>query len=330
MSNLRISSLALGISAAAMLAGTAAQAATLNVTTSLTRTHDQVVAYFDLMHTPMNKAKGPVTLNYKGGPEVIPNRKQGAALKRGVIDMMFGPSGYYAGLVPCARVVALSTQPQSVIRKNGGWDVLQKCWKNGLNSRLLAHPFYDSGNFHIYLIDPPQENKKTGLSLKGFKMRSTALYHPFMKAMGAVPINISPGDVYTSLERGVVKGLAWPEGGIFRYGWTKYIKYRVGPGFWRSSTTAAINLDVYNKLTKKEKDFVDAWGLKFEKMSTPYMRGLADADNKKVFADGVKVVDLQGEVGAAFTKTVMDSTWAAAAKKIDPKVFANLKKYLLK
>ena len=60
------------------------------------------------------------------------------------------------------------------------------------------------------------------------------------------------------------------------------------------------------------------------------MRGLADADNKKVFADGVKVVDLQGEVGAAFTKTVMDSTWAAAAKKIDPKVFANLKKYLLK
>jgi len=330
MSNLRISSLALGISAAAMLAGTAAQAATLNVTTSLTRTHDQVVAYFDLMHTPMNKAKGPVTLNYKGGPEVIPNRKQGAALKRGVIDMMFGPSGYYAGLVPCARVVALSTQPQATIRKNGGWDVLQKCWKDGLNSRLLAHPFYNSGNFHIYLIDKPILNKKTGISLKGFKMRSTALYHPFMKAMGGVPINISPGDVYTSLERGVVKGLAWPEGGIHRYGWTKYIKYRVGPGFWRSSTTAVINLDVYNKLTKKEKDFVDAWGLKFEKESTPYMRDLAHKDNGKIFADGVTAIDLKDEYGKAFTNTVMGSTWDAASKKIDAKVFADLKKYLLK
>ena len=76
MSNSKISSLAVGISAIAMLAG-AAEAATLNVMTSLNRNHDQVVAYFDLMHTPMNKAKGAVTLNYKGGPEVTPNRKQG-------------------------------------------------------------------------------------------------------------------------------------------------------------------------------------------------------------------------------------------------------------
>ena len=161
-------------------------------------------------------------------------------------------------------------------------------------------------------------------------MRSTALYHPFMKAMGAVPINISPGDVYTSLERGVVKGLAWPEGGIHRYGWTKYIKYRVGPGFWRSSTTAVINLDAYNKLTKKEKDFVDAWGLKFEKESTPYMRDLAHKDNGKIFADGVTAIDLKDEYGKAFTNTVMGSTWDAASKKIDAKVFADLKKYLLK
>ena len=329
MSSLKISSLAVGISAVAMLAG-AAQAATLNVTTSLARTHDQVVAYFDLMHTPMNKAKGPVTLHYKGGPEVIPNRKQGAALKRGVIDLMHGPSGYYAGLVPCARVVALSTQPQATIRKNGGWDVLQKCWKDGLNARILAHPFENSSNFHIYLLSAPEKNKKTGISLKGFTMRSTALYHPFMKAMGARPTNISPGDVYTALERGVVKGLAWPEGAITRYGWEKYIKYRIGPGFWRSSTMTVVNLDAYNKLTKKEKDSLDAWGLKFEKESTPKMRKLADIDNAKVFKAGVKAIELKGEYGAAFTNTIMGSTWDAASKKIDAKVFADLKKYLLK
>ena len=145
MSNFKMSSVAVGVAAAAMLAGAAAEAAKLNVTTSLNRNHDQVVAYFDLMHTPLNKSKGPVQLHYKGGPEVIPNRKQGAALKRGVVDLMFGPSGYYAGLVPCARVVALSTQPQSVIRKNGAWKVMQDCWKEGLNARLLAHPFYNSG-----------------------------------------------------------------------------------------------------------------------------------------------------------------------------------------
>lgn len=330
MSNSKLSSLAVGIAAATMLVGAAADAAKLTVMTSLNRNHDQVVAYFDLMHTPMNKAKGAVVLHNKGGPEVTPNRKQGAALKRGIIDLKFGPSGYDIGLNTCARLVALSTQPQSVIRKNGGWDVMQKCWGEKMNARILAHPFWNSGNFHVYLIDPPIKSKKTGLSLKGFKMRSTALYHPFMKAMGAMPINISPGDVYTSLQRGLVKGLAWPEGGIFRYGWTKYIKYRIGPGFWRSSTMAIVNLDSYNKMTKKEREYLDAWGLKFEIASTPYMRNLADVDNAKVFKAGVKAIDLQGEYGKAFTKTVMDSTWANAKKKMPANYYNELKKYLLK
>ncbi|MEE8333327.1 MAG: TRAP transporter substrate-binding protein DctP [Alphaproteobacteria bacterium] len=317
-----------GISAAAFIASSA-QAATLNVTTSLTKTHDQSVAYFDLFHEPVNKANNGITLNYKGGPEVIPNRKQGAALKRGAIDLMFGPSGYYAGLVPCARVVPLSTTSQAKIRTNGAWDVLQDCWKKGLNSRILAHPFEGSSRFHIYLLDKPRISDKTGLNLKGFTMRSTALYHPFMKAMGARPTNISPGDVYTSLQRGLVKGLAWPEGGIFRYGWTEYIKYRVGPGFWRSSSMAAINLDKYNSMSKKDRDTIDAAGLAFEKASGPHMRKLADIDNAKVFKAGVKAIELEGKAGKAFTATVYGATWAAAKKKIPADVFAKLEKLLL-
>ena len=140
MSNSKLSSIAVGIAAATMLVGAAAEAAKLTVMTSLNRNHDQVVAYFDLMHTPMNKAKGPVALNYKGGPAVTPNRKQGAALKRGIIDLKFGPSGYDIGLNTCARLVALSTQPQSVIRKNGGWDVMQKCWGEKMNARVMYTP----------------------------------------------------------------------------------------------------------------------------------------------------------------------------------------------
>ena len=50
MSNLKMSSFAAGIAAAAMLAGSAVEAAKLTVMTSLHRDHDQVVAYFDLMH----------------------------------------------------------------------------------------------------------------------------------------------------------------------------------------------------------------------------------------------------------------------------------------
>lgn len=316
------------ISAAASIVS-AAQAATLNVTTALVRSDKQTVAYLDLFHKPVNKADNGITLVYKGGPEVIPNRKQGAALKRGAIDLIFSPSGYYAGLVPCARVVAMSTVPQAKIRTNGGWDVLQDCWKKGLNARILAHPFEGVTRFHIYLMDKPRLSDATGLNLKGFTMRSTALYHPFMKKMGARPTNISPGDVYTSLQRGLVKGLAWPEGNIFRYGWHEYIKFRIGPGFWRSSSMAVINLDVYNKLTKKERDVLDAAGLVFEKASTEYYGKIRTIDTANLEKAGVELVVLKGKAGAAFTKTVYGATWDSAEKKIPAETFKQLRKLLL-
>lgn len=322
--------LGLGVVAAAFTV-TTANAASLDTVVSLKTTHDQTKTYLDLFHNPFNKNnKVGVTLNLKGGPEVIPNRKQGAALKRGVIKFHFGPSGYYSGLVPCARVAPLSNVGQETIRKNGAWEVFQDCWKEGLNARIIAHPFDNASNFHVYLTDPPKLSTKTGLDLNGFTMRSTALYHPFMKAMGARPQNISPGDVYTSLERGVVKGLAWPEGGIMRYGWTKYIKYRIGPGFWRSSSMVVINLDAYNALNKAQRDALDKAGEEFEPASTAYMRKLADKDNAAVKADGVKFIDLGGKEGEAFTATVYGKTWEAAKEKIPAETYAKLRKLLLK
>ena len=317
-----------GISAAAMIVS-AAQAATLSVVTGLVKTDKQTVAYLELFHNLMNKADNGITIKYKGGPEVIPNRKQGAALKRGAVDLVFGPSGYYSGLVPCARVVALSTTPQATIRTNGGWEVLQDCWKTNMNARILAHPFENATKFHMYLMDMPKTNSSTGLDLKGVTLRASALYVPFMKKMGARPTNISPGDVYTSLQRGLVKGLAWPMGNIYRYGWTKYIKYRIGPGFWRSSSMLVVNLSAYNKLSKKDQATLDAAGLAFEIASTKFYGDIGKIDTAKVKKAGVKFVDLTGAEGAAFTKTVYGATWDAAEKKIPAETFAKLKKYLL-
>ena len=323
---------AAGLTGLAVLSITAVQAANLTVTTSLNKTHDQSVVYLQDFHHPVNIANNGITLDYKGGPEVIPNRKQGSALKRGIIDIMFGPSVYYAGLVPCARVIPLSNVSQAELRKNGGWAALDECWQKGLNGKLLAHGMEGATEFHIYLAGDYKSriSEKTGLNLKGFKMRSTAGYHPMLKKMGAVPINISPGDVYTSLERGLVNGLAWPEGGVARYGWAKFIKYRVGPGWWRTSSTLVMNLDTYNKLTKKERDVIHAASLKYEKDSIVSLRALVKTDNAKVFAAGVKPVNLTGKAAKAYLDVAYNATWDAAKKVMPIETYNKLRKLLLK
>ena len=308
----------------------AVNAKTLSVVSGLPRNHDQVETYFRDFHQPLNAAKGPIKLNYKGGPEVTPRKQQGNFIKRGLIDLLISPSSYYAGQVPESRVTAISNRAPWEIRKTGGMETLSKGWEKGIGARILAWPFWGGSNFHVYLTKKPALSKETGVSLSGQKMRATSLYIPFLKAMGATPVVISPGDVYTALQRGVVTGLAWPEGAVTKYGWQEYIKYRVGPGFWRSSTMLVMNQKKWSSLSKSEKDFVMKFALAFEKASGKTLRKIANKDNAKIFAAGVEKMELEGDYAKAWLNTINGSTWDDAKKRKMTVPYETIRKIMYK
>ena len=94
----------------------------------------------------------------------------------------------------------------------------------------------DDNPFHLYL------NKQiTAPDLTGLKLRITPVYRDFFQALGATVVQTAPGEVYTSLERGVVDGYGWPITGIFDLGWHEKTKYRVDPGFYTAEVSILIN-----------------------------------------------------------------------------------------
>lgn len=308
----------LGAAAAALLAALpAARAETVyKVGTGLARNHDQIVVYFNLFEDPINADKSaPFKLRYLGGTEITPRKQLGNAVKRGLLDILVSPSSYYAGQVPEARYMAISNRSHRELRANGTYDLLQKAWAKGINARILAWPYWHGTQFHLYLVQKPVLSKKTGITLEGVKMRTVSLYTPFLRAMGATPVEISPSEVYTGLQRGVVMGVPWPEGAITKYGWQQYIRYKVEPGFWRSSTMVVMNLDKYKAMTKKQRDYIEKWSLKLEDESGAAQRKIIDIDNAKVFAAGVKRVKLKGAYKKAYLKTIFGATWEDAKKR---------------
>ncbi len=309
-------SLHAGVAAVALAAcGHAASAATtLKVSSCLAKNHDQVEAYFETFHNPINAMKGDLKLHYLGGPEITPRQKQGPALKRGLVDIINCPSTYYTGQVPEARLTGASNLPPEKMRANGAYDMMQKAWGEGLNARILGWGYYGGADFHIYTTFKPKISEATGIDLTGVKIRSTGLYHPFLKAMGATPIDISAPDVYTALERGLVKGLAWPEGAVAKYGWQNFVKFRVYPGFFRSTTMTIVNLDSYNKLTGAQRALLDKQGLFFENESGKALRRKADIDNRKLFDAGMQKVMLEGATARAYLNTVYGKKWEDNAK----------------
>lgn len=308
---------ATGIVAATVLAIAlpAQSAEVLKVSTALGTKHDQSTVFFDTFMAKMKEDQSLVKLNYIGGPEVTPNRKQGPAMKRGLIDIIMSPVTYYANVVPEARLHGIANVSGATWRKNGAFDIMSKAWASKLNAVILGWGnYYGFNQFYMWFKEKPKFSKVTGLDLSGMKMRTTPLYTPFLKAMGAITKNISPAEVYTALERGVVDGLAWPEGGVAFRGWQRFIKYRVEPGFFRSTTMATMNKTKFDKLPKKAQNQLIAAGLHYEQASGAILKKRAEIDNQKVYKEGVQRLILPPDIAKVYIKTIISANWKAAEK----------------
>ena len=308
---------AAGIVAATVLAIAlpAQSAEVLKVSTALGTKHDQSTVFFDTFMARMKEDQSLVKLNYIGGPEVTPNRKQGPAMKRGLIDIIMSPVTYYANVVPEARLHGIANVSGATWRKNGAFDIMSKAWASKLNAVILGWGnYYGFNQFYMWFKEKPKFSKVTGLDLSGMKMRTTPLYTPFLKAMGAITKNISPAEVYTALERGVVDGLAWPEGGVAFRGWQRFIKYRVEPGFFRSTTMVTMNKTKFDKLPKKAQNQLIAAGLHYERDSGAILKKRAEIDNQKVYKAGVQRLILPPDIAKVYIKTIISANWKAAEK----------------
>ena len=301
--------------AAAVLAWSVpAQASTIKVSTCQIKTHDHVVVFLNEFLKPAQKNDIGLKLNYIGGPEITPFRKQGGLLKRGLIDLIFCPAPYYGADLPEARLLGAHNKSLAEMRANGATKMLAEAWDKGLNAHILAFPAYEVSTFYMYTIKKPKLSKTTGLDLKGVKMRSTGLYKPLLSAMAATPIAISPGDVYTGLQRGVVDGIAWPKGSVTKYGWEKFLKYKITPNFYGATFLTIINKNKWKSLTQAERDFLTKIAKQYEVRSNEVVAKNLAADEAKLAKAGVKDIALDGEYGKAYLRTIYGAKWAVNDK----------------
>ena len=306
---------AAGAAAFAMSAGSASAETTLKAITSLPTTLELAQSFLHNFRDAVNAAnKGVVNIEYLGGPEVVPPRKAGDALRRGQFDMLHSPTAYYIGLVPEGYALTLATKTPVELRANGGWEILQKIWKEKANAKLLA--WGESGTqYNTYLGQEPKFKANGNVSLAGFKMRVTGTYRPLFTALGATGVGIKATEVYTALQRGVVQGFGWPDVGVVKLGLTKLVKYRISPPFYRSNNTVTVNLDVWNKLPSNVQKALEAAAPTYEKKAIDYMEGYRKKDEDALIAAGMKTIDLKDGPKKNYIDSANISVWNRLKKQ---------------
>lgn len=287
----------------------------LTAMTSLPRNSNNAMGFLKHFVEPVNQlGKGVVQIKFLGGPEVTPPRKAGAALKRGVFDILHSPTSYYIGLVPEGYALTLSTKTPDKLRANGGFELLRGAYAAKAGSYLLA--WGDSGTrYHIYLTSEPRFTTDGDLVLEGLKMRSTGTYRPFFESLRAIPIGIKATEIYTALQRGVVDGFGWTDSGLDSLGVTKLVRYRLDPSFYRANTVVTVNSAKWDSLPSPARRILEKIALQFEKAAPDFVNKRRLEEESVMKASGMQVVKLEGQAASRYIDLANTAIWESLKSK---------------
>ena len=253
--------------------------------------------------------KGVIQINYIGGPKAMPPFEVGNALKTGVIDIANTTGAFMTNVMPESDAWKLTERPMSELRKNGGYDYMAAIYAQKVNAIFLAR-LVDNNPFHLYLTKPISSP-----DLNGLKIRITPVYRDFFQALGATVVQTAPGEVYTSLERGVVDGYGWPITGIFDLGWHEKTKYRVDPGFYTAEVSILVNKAAWDKLTDAQRAVLRKAADRGEAEAAAEFAAENEKDIKRQAAAGIQTIRFEGAASDTFRAKAYEAGWNGIIKQ---------------
>ncbi|AGF73716.1 hypothetical protein A605_13600 [Corynebacterium halotolerans YIM 70093 = DSM 44683] len=189
-----------------------------------------------------------ITVDFKGGPEVIHPNLLIEATSAGVVDMAHLPGDYYVNQLPAMDVPRFSPFTPMEERENGVREIYDEIHRDQLGLTYLGHTV--SGMPQVILVDTSLD----GADLEGKSVRTSPATSYIVEQLGGIPVDLPGGEVYTALERGVVDGATWASVGPASLGLEEVVNYDVSPRFYESVANLVIYEQTWENLEEETRE----------------------------------------------------------------------------
>lgn len=255
-------------------------------------------------------SKGSVKLRLSG-PETAPPFEQLQPTGSGVFHFLFTHGAYHFGTTAHATAVEALSGGLDEWRKAGVRQELDKHY-NQFGLTLIGLAVSSPGAGYNILLRQPV--KPTG-DLAGYKIRGTPSYGGVVKMLGASPVVLPPGEIYTSLEKGLVDGAAWPTFGMSPYRWYEVAKFLLRPSFGTTTQLIFANKATWDKMPAADRDIVMKELARLEDDYKKLYDQVTADEEKELKSKGVAIVQMgdaqKGKLAGAWS----DGLWELSAQK---------------
>ncbi|RIY41230.1 TRAP transporter substrate-binding protein DctP [Neopusillimonas maritima] len=242
--------LATALTSACLLISASAQAKDLTLLSSWDDNYNAVPVFVgQFVEKLKEKSNGDLSVQVRG-PETVPPFEQLQPVAGGLFDMLFTHGAYHLGETGMAFGLDAVKDDPIARRESGIYELIDKHYQSrGLK---LIGVFSSASGYHFLLRQPIAEDG----ALKGRKIRASATYHDMVQELQGAVVTLPPSEIYSSLERGVVDGAAWPVFGAMEYRWYEVSDYMTRPTFGVTNQVMLMNLDTWNGLSKQQQDTI--------------------------------------------------------------------------
>ena len=214
----------------------------------------QVVKFCDSVK---EKSGGKFIIKAHPGNTLVKTADSFRATQKGMLDMMYSAGSYWSGILA-----------------EGNWETgLPYTTRNRAEEMALL---YDYGLLKIlreayaekgmYLLSPGPCGKRIIMSnkpirkiedFKGLKIRCTGPEADLVKLLGASPVFLTGGEIYTALELGTVDAASWTSIAWSKMNWSEVAKYYCKPRTADMNLGLVVNKKKYDALPEKYKIILD-------------------------------------------------------------------------
>lgn len=266
------------------------------------------------------KFAGEVEINWRGGPEVMPPFKQAEGVRNGSVDMTYTSPSYYQGLVPTSGTMNLSYKTYAEIAATNYHERMTELHAEK-DLIFLGEIPATQLNFVIYMA-----KEVSGLEdLKGKRIRVFPTLLPIVKALGAEPIVMGMGDIFTAMERGTIDG--YMQGPLAQaQQFEGLVKTVIFPGVYRAGFPVLINKKTWGKMSTDLQQRLTTFLRDDFAPRMDYIWGDDITDNiAQMKAAGFNILELPADEAARYEQMAMDAAWAVTAANAGDEIAAELR-----
>jgi len=218
------------------------------------------------------------------------------------LHFILGAAAYYRTEAPLAAAVQFTTLPPTELRTSGYYDLMREVHADA-GVVYLANT--SGGNkFRMYLKEDLEAPDFSGL-----RLRASPVYVPLIEALGGTPVLMSPGDVYTALERGLIDGYGWTYTGLGVFGWNEVSGYVIDHPFYSLDGAILINQEVWDGLGDAARACLEEVGVALEGRVEAFIGSRLEAEDEALKEMGMEFITFSPEDAAAYVDAAMTAGW---------------------